>query len=247
MGDVRAAGIGVGRADVPVPTELMKVMRSQRSTYLSLCEWARAVEKEDEMERLEAEMARLDVTERWRVYANQTIEGGSRSVSDVLWDGDLAKARIRYALVYFDEHGFRRSKHQRRFHNAFIGSCLRIIYRRDFYQKIAQILESGEFTEEEIRQEVLICTPRRFGKTFSIALFVAAVLWALPQFEISIFSTGRRASQKLLALIHNFLTKLPGGPEMVIKYNVETMWLRGPGGSHDIRVVNSYPSKVTIE
>lgn len=78
-------------------------------------------------------------------------------------------------------------------------------------------------------------------------MFVACLIYCAPSIEVSIFSTGRRASRKLLALIFKFLQILPGGEDMVIKYNEENMWLKGPYGKGDIRIVNSYPSKVNIE
>ncbi len=48
--------------------------------------------------------------------------------------------------------------------------------------------------------EVLISTPRRFGKTFSIAIF-AACLALTQKCEIVVFSPARRASRKLLERI----------------------------------------------
>ena len=95
----------------------------------------------------------------------------------------------------------------------------------------------------------LVCAPltrRSFGKTYSVAMFVVALALAVEGIEQSIFSTGRRASQKLLELIFAFICKIPGMKEMIIKHNVETIWLQGPGGKDDIRKISSYPSKVKI-
>jgi pullulanase/glycogen debranching enzyme len=61
---------------------------------------------------------------------------------------------------------------------------------------------------DTLRQEVLISTPRRFGKTYSVSMFVAAALFAARNVEISIYSTCKRISQKLLKNVQFFLHKI---------------------------------------
>ena len=46
---------------------------------------------------------------------------------------------------------------------------------------------------------------RRFGKTISVSMFAAAMLYACPNMELSIYSTCKRISQKLLRHIVKFL------------------------------------------
>ena len=77
-------------------------------------------------------------------------------------------------------------------------------------------------------------------------MFVAACAYAIEGSDQAIFSTGRRASKKLLDLIHRFLCKLPGMQEAIIVKNVETIHIQGPGGVDDIRKISSYPSKVCL-
>jgi len=104
---------------------------------------------------------------------------------------------------------------------------------------------------EHLAQEVLISTPRRFGKTISVSMFAAAMMWAAPSVEISIYSTCKRISQKLLRNCIKFFYEickqdLPSMGFKVIRQNMEEIVVRGPGGERDMRIVNSYPSKVTI-
>ena len=54
-------------------------------------------------------------------------------------------------------------------------------------------------------QEILVSTPRRFGKTISVSMFAAAMIFACPNMELSIYSTCKRISQKLLRNIVRFL------------------------------------------
>ena len=84
------------------------------------------------------------------------------------------------------------------------------------------------------------------GKTYSVAMFVAACAASLEKTEQAIFSTGRRASEKLLKLVLSMLCKLPGMKDSIVKCTVETIEIRGPNGPDDIRKISSYPSKVSI-
>ena len=105
---------------------------------------------------------------------------------------------------------------------------------------------------DHLAQEVLISTPRRFGKTISVSMFAAAMLYAAPSVEISIYSTCKRISQKLLRNVSKFMLEICGGEEeglekhgfRVIRQNMEEIVLRGTEGLSDTRVVNSYQSKV---
>jgi len=100
-------------------------------------------------------------------------------------------------------------------------------------------------------QSPQISTPRRFGKTISVSQFAAAMLFAAPQVEISIYSTCKRISQKLLRNVQKFFMLLldqdPASKGFrVIRQNMEEVVMGGPDGVADVRVVNSYPSKVGV-
>ena len=80
-------------------------------------------------------------------------------------------------------------------------------------------------------------------------MFAAAMLYSTPGLELSIYSTCKRISQKLMRNVTKFVgliyDALPGTPPMpVIRSNMEEVVLQGPDGSQDVRIVNSYPSKV---
>jgi len=104
---------------------------------------------------------------------------------------------------------------------------------------------------EHLAQEVLVSTSRRFGKTISVLMFATAMMWAAPSVEISIYSTCKHISQKLLRACIKFFYKiwkqeLGAMGFKVLRQNMEEIVLRWPGGVLDQRVVNSYPSKVGL-
>ena len=125
---------------------------------------------------------------------------------------------------------------------CYVGSCA---FARD-HQKVLQLN-----SWEHLAAEVLISTPRRFGKTISVSMFAAAMLFAAPSVELSIYSTCKRISQKLLRNVVKFFhiichQDLSSEGFRVIRQNMEEIVLQGDNGAQDVRVVNSYPSKVIV-
>jgi len=163
-------------------------------------------------------------------------------ISSFETSGDECMAKLRKNL---DSFGVVRSKDQKRFHNEMIRAVLPQIYKTDLEANLERLLSENSWVD--IQQQLMIVTPRRWGKTWSVGMFVAAFADAVVGTEQSIFSTGRRASQKLLELVYKFLCRLPGAKEKIFKYNVETIWMEGvaPGEEHATKIF-SYPSKVKI-
>ena len=82
-------------------------------------------------------------------------------------------------------------------------------------------------------------------------MFAAAMLYSTPALELSIYSTCKRISQKLMRNVTKFLAliyvELPNSPVMpTLRCNMEEVLLQGPDGVQDVRIVNSYPSQVEL-
>jgi hypothetical protein len=172
------------------------------------------------------------------------------TVNSVKEDGFDRIEKCRMALRVLDQNGWQRSHHQRVFHENYIRATSRVFFKADgegaFMRSHQKLLQINNW--ENIQSEVLISTPRRFGKTISVSLFAAAMIFSCAKVEISIYSTCKRISQKLLrnvlrylAIIHEAL-KIPR--YKTIRENAEELICQGPDGIQDIRVVNSYPSRV---
>ena len=130
-------------------------------------------------------------------------------------------------------------------------ACTRIFWKTEppgqFSRDHRQVLLRNSW--DHLAQEVLISTPRRFGKTISVSMFAAAMVFAAPRVELSIYSTCKRISQKLLRNVQKFFNEMVehnmGAYNFkVIRQNMEEIVLQGPDGVNDVRIVNSYPSKV---
>jgi hypothetical protein len=158
----------------------------------------------------------------------------------------------RKALEALDKRGWDRSFHQRLFHEEYLKSCARIFFKRDgpgaFANAHNRLLEVNSW--ESTPQEILVSTPRRFGKTISVSMFAAAMMFACPAMELSIYSTCKRISQKLLRNIVKFLDliyiELKVAPYKIVRMNSEEVHVLGNEGQGDLRVINSYPSKIGL-
>ena len=99
--------------------------------------------------------------------------------------------KCRLGLEAIDRRGWQRSFHQRMFHDNFIRACARIFWKNEKHGTFAKdhqkILEVNGW--DHLAQEVLVSTPRRFGKTISVSMFAAAMLYSCPNLEMSIYST----------------------------------------------------------
>jgi hypothetical protein len=132
-----------------------------------------------------------------------------------------------------------RSNTQRRFHEAFLNASVRYLFSHDTSPPdYREIMDRNGW--EDIRQQCLCMTPRRFGKTVAVGMYVGALALVVPGCEQAIFSTGRRASNKLLELVSSLVAQVPGGPERIVKSNQETVWISHPCGT--VSKINSYPS-----
>ena len=150
--------------------------------------------------------------------------------------GEQRLASIRNVLE--NQFKWKRSKTQKRFHESFLNACVRFLYSSDTNaQDYSTILEVNNW--QDLRQQCLCMTPRRFGKTVSVGMYVTALALVVPC-EQAIFSTGRRASSKLLELVNSLLLQVPGASERIVKSNQEMIWVSHPCGS--ISKISSYPS-----
>ncbi len=82
------------------------------------------------------------------------------------YQGTVNMRTLKQLLSRVDARGFERSAQQLEFHEAFFRACGRVIYKDNWGTDKPQIMKAEGWTK--CNSEVLISTPRRFGKTFSI-------------------------------------------------------------------------------
>lgn len=182
--------------------------------------------------------ARFGVVPKWQYYATQQYE---RQQSD----GETNMRWLTETLEKIDRHGYQRSDSQRHFINHFIAASLHQIYKSDLYKDLDAIM--ARFNLDMVRSDVIVITPRRWGKTYSVAIYCAAYIMSQIEGKICIYSTGKRASNAMLMLIYQIVMAISGGDKSVIHtYNMVDCKLKvnNPRGSWG--EVSSYPSKVDV-
>lgn len=142
-------------------------------------------------------------------------------------------------LIFEKLNTLHRSSQQKIFHKTMLASFLRIIYGKSYDAEKHRVMTKYGF--ESRKQQVIICAPRRMGKTFAVALIMVVMVIVMPEIEISIFSPGKRQSVALMGVIVEFMNKLGEG-ERIIQRNEEKMRVRSLDGR--VSKLNAYPSAV---
>lgn len=141
--------------------------------------------------------------------------------------GDKVMKTIWEALNGFN---WKPAPHQIKFHRSMLMSMVPLIYGDDWENYAENIRQSLRLEEgEKIKQQVVISTPRRYGKTVSVAMFCAALLYALPGHQIACFSPFGRQSDLFTDMVYKFFIQLPNGIGMVAKKNNEKL-ITSPNG-----------------
>jgi hypothetical protein len=169
--------------------------------------------------------------------------GGAGEECAVTVSGEDYRAALYGKLDEIDALEFPRSHHQKNFHECFTRACLRTIYGDSFEQHKASLL--AEYDVVDFKTEVMIVTPRRFGKTFAVAQYCAAFSASVLGREVAIFSTGRRASKKMLDLVLRFLRPVLRPTQKIISSNVEEVIIFDSRTQLRNKIC-SYPSKVQV-
>jgi hypothetical protein len=155
--------------------------------------------------------------------------------------GDIRLANIRIFLDHVK--GYDRSEMQKQFHESFLQAVALHLYKDDPEVDMDKICAMNEWPN--LKQQVLCLTPRRFGKTTAVAMFVAAYFLSVEKAQLCIFSTGKRASDAMLDKIHEFIKlideELGTDHDSGCKRKGEFLYYYGKG-ANDVRKISSYPS-----
>jgi hypothetical protein len=116
-------------------------------------------------------------------------------------------------------NGFSLSNAQRLFVKEYLYACAPLVFGTDWRECSMQFLQKHKLAK--IIYQVMALTPRRFGKTVSICVFVLALIMSVPRLRVIVISQGKRASLALVKKIKEFLWKTPGGRERLACDSVE--------------------------
>jgi hypothetical protein len=124
----------------------------------------------------------------------------------LLQEGHEMNDNIRDSLANFDSDKVCRTYDQIRMQDLFLSSCTRVTYGESFRGNQERIMAYNNWTS--LHFVAGICTPRRWGKSWALAMFVACLMYWIADIIICIYSPGLRASSKedgLLGHVGRFL------------------------------------------
>lgn len=165
--------------------------------------------------------------------------------------GSVRIDRIRRLLseAFTDDQGklIRRSEPQQNVHEVYLRACLPKIYDDEWDDNREHIMKKFGITR--LQMWVLVVMARREGKTWGMAMFIAAMVLSVADIEISIFATCKRTAEKLLKVFHKFLIKamefMTDEEFVIVKKTQETIIIMGPDGTE--RIIGCYPASVRYE
>lgn len=150
--------------------------------------------------------------------------------------------RVQELRFWLDNLGMTRHVHQIRFHEHMIRASLTKIYENEWEADSEAIMK--KFSVPKMQRELLFSCPRRYGKTYSVAMFVTAYSLTVPNCQTALFSTGQRTVKKLMTLIVSFFARYPGFHEKLAVSNQEDLEMKF--GDFDKRRLSCYPSSVRV-
>ncbi len=168
------------------------------------------------------------------VDASVQFSGKSKCGDDILRD-----IRSRFKTIPTPP-----SEMQRVFLESFLRACAPKFYGDQWDSEYGRIMAENGWKEQ--KSFFMAITPRRFGKTFSVAMFVACVALEADGMTTAIFSTGRRVSRMLLVLIRKMLNSMePNIHARIDTANQEELFVRSKSG-RSLTKIFSYPAKDTV-
>lgn len=162
-------------------------------------------------------------------------------------NGDEVVEKIRE--IFFNGLGIVWGQDQVRVFNAFLFSCLPLIYGEEWPSNKARVLEEWENGRE--CPYTVVSMARRNGKTFVTSGTVVAMMLALPGIKVAIFSTCKRTSQMMMSACVDMLDKAfdlgthcnRQDYQQVLK-NTEAVVYVGPDGTK--RELGCFPGSVKV-
>lgn len=124
--------------------------------------------------------------------------------------GNHSQGQERMELLYklLDSFSKKRTPDQKRVHEEVIRCAAPHIYGEDYNSARLGLLEKWKCNTPHMA--VMMLTPRRWGKTTSVSMIAAALLYVCPYIKITIFSTTQHMASMLLDDIRSALMELPG-------------------------------------
>ena len=186
-----------------------------------------------------------------KVLANGILTRFERQVEETLTRTDCRGDRLIAEVrdVFFNGLGINWGEDQVRVFNAFVYSCLPLIYGDEWAENKARVL--NEWDKKRECPYTVVSMARRNGKTYTTSGTVVALLLVVPEIKVAIFSTCKRTSQMMMDAAVTMLDKAfdigthcNRQDYIQVLRNTETIIFEGPDRTK--RTLGCFPGSVRV-
>lgn len=115
------------------------------------------------------------------------------------------------------------SRDQMMFFQHMKQAVMPAVYKEEWEANAARVMEMHKI--DRVGRFCMFNTPRRMGKTTAVAAFVVSVLIGAPGIEISVFSTGQRASSSLMETVKRMMSVIPELQRRICREDQENLYM----------------------
>ena len=133
-------------------------------------------------------------------------------------DGARRWAAMQRALDSLQTNGCKRSLDQTRFHDAMLVSCAQLVMGKHNLEAERDAM-LAQLRRDQLPFGTLILCPRRWGKSTSVAMFCAALLYTCPRIRLLIMATQRKSASLLLKSTLHYFTQFEDGSARIAENN----------------------------
>lgn len=106
-----------------------------------------------------------------------------------------------------------RTEFQQQLHSAMIEAILPKIYGREWDDNPHMVLKKRAL--KKLEQAVLVSTPRRYGKTQGVSMFLAVALTHLKNFRVVLFGQNTRTTREIMNYTRAYMSRIEGRGKIV--------------------------------
>ncbi len=152
-------------------------------------------------------------------------------------------ADIRAGMEKFDKGDSYRSPDQVKMHEIFLCCCATLIYGNLFRSHRVEIMKHNNWTADDLHPLSSFYTPRRFGKTYGVALYLAVLLMFVYNCKIGIFAPGQDQTSAMLLKVRELIVFF--WPHTSFEKSTTTS-LHIKFSANDTRTIDAYSSDADV-
>ena len=140
-------------------------------------------------------------------------------------DVEFSTGWLRYLRLQqcLNSMGVIRSARQRKIHETFIMATIHHLWGTEWESCKVQVMRKLKMTKR--KEQAMCVAPRREGKSWLMMMLCLAFGLTVPGITQALMAPSKRACKADMAILLNFLAKIPGGPSRLVAHSEELLTL----------------------